>query len=191
MKMVKRTLIAIALVAFLASTAPADIEVFYWGPMGGGHLDKEQGVKVDGNEKVFWPYEYKELDICAMPIKMEIGMYVDVKDCKDRKIILKQVDCAEINRSANEFPCYLDCETINVRANFDVKLGTRVVANDTNGKVFDKVEGFYDGGDVVTGDGAYHAMNVCVKAWKAKLYKGSYGDEVVVGTLYVTAKPDV
>jgi hypothetical protein len=191
MKMVKKTLIAIALVAFLASTAPADIEVYYWGPMSGGDLNKESGVKSDGNEKVFWPYEYKELDICAMPLLMEIGMYVDVKDCKDRELILHQVDCAEIARAANEFPCYLGCETINVRANFDVKLGTRVVENDTNGDVFNKVEGFYDGGDVVPGDGSYHAMKVCVKAWKARLHLASYGEEVNVGTLYVTAKPDV
>jgi hypothetical protein len=188
MKMVKRTLIAIALVAFLASTAPADIEVFYWGPMSGGDLNKESGVKVDGNEKVYWPYEYKELDICSMPILMEIGMYVDVKDCKDREIILKQVDCAEIGKSANDFPCYLDCETINVRANFDVKLGTRIVKN---GSVLKDAEGFYDGSDVVPGDGGYHAMSVCVRAWDARLYQGTYGSEVNVGTLYVTAKPDV
>ena len=156
--------------------------------MSGGDLNKESGVKVDGNEKVFWPYEYKALDICSMPIKMEIGMYVDVKDCKDRKIILKQVDCAEISKAANEFPCYLDCETINVRANFDVKLGTRI---EKDGSVLNKVEGFYDGGDVVPGDGSYHAMKVCVKAWKTKLYNGTYGEEVKVGTLFITAKPDV
>jgi hypothetical protein len=188
MKMVKRTLIAIALVAFLASTAPADIEVFYWGPMGGGDLNKEQGVKVDGNEKVFWPYEYKELAVCTMPILMELGMYVDVKDCKDREIILHQVDCAEIDKGVNDFPCYLDCEDISVRANFDVKMGTDI---DKNGSVLNEVEGFYMGGDVVAGDGNYHTVTVCVRAWKARLYLGSYGDEVKVGTLYVTAKPDV
>ena len=185
--MVKRTLIAIALVAFLASTAPADIEVFYWGPMSGGDLNKESGVKVDGNEKVFWPYEYKKLDICSMPILMEIGMYVDVQDCKDKKIILKQVDCAEISKASNDFPCYLDCETINVRANFDVKLGTRIEKT----TVLKDAEGFFDGGDVVPGDGSYHAMKVCVRAWDARLYNGSYGSEVEVGTLYITAKPDV
>jgi hypothetical protein len=186
MKMVKRTLIAIALVAFLASTAPADIEVYYFGP-----IDNDTGVKVDGNEKVYWPYEYKELDICAMPVKMEIGGYVEIDDCTKRKIILVQVDCGDIGKGTGDFPCYLDCEAFKIRANLDIKLGTRLTKNDVGGAVIDKWEGFYDGGDVVPGDGAWHEMKVCVKAWKAKLWNGSVGSEVKVGTLYVTAKPDV
>ena len=181
--MVKRTLIAIALVAFLASTAPADISVHYFGP-----IDNDTGVKVDGNEKVYWPYEYKALDICEMPVKMEIGGYVEIDDCTKKKIILQQVDCGDIGRGGGDFPCYLDCETFNIRANFDAKLGTRLVKI---GGVMEKWEGFYDGGDVVPGDGAWHSMKVCVKAWKAKLWSGTVGSEVVVGTLYVTAKPDV
>ena len=182
--MIKRTLIAIALVAFLASTAPAAIEVHYFGP-----IDKDTGVKVDGNEKVFWPYEYKALDVCEMPVKMEIGGYVEVQDCTDKKIILKQVDCGDIGKAGSgNFPCYNDCEKFKVRANFDVKLGTRLVKI---GSVMKEWEGYYNGGDVVPGDGNDHEMEVCVKAWKAQLWLGTVGDEVVVGTLYVTAKPDV
>jgi hypothetical protein len=183
MKMVKRTLIAIALVAFLASTAPAGYSVHYFGP-----IDNDKGVKVDGHEKVFWPYEYKEIDICDIPVKMEIGGYVEIDDCTKRKIILKQVDCAEIGKGGGDFPCYLDCETIKIRANFDAKLGTRLVKDSP---VIEKWEGFYDGGDVVPGDGAWHNMKVCLKMWKAKLWDGTVGDEVQIGTLYVTAKPDV
>ncbi|MFC1634624.1 hypothetical protein ACFL5Z_07250 [Planctomycetota bacterium] len=181
--MVKRTLIAIALVAFLASTAPADIQVHYFGP-----IDKDTGVKVDGNEKVYWPYEYKALDVCEMPVLMEIGGYVEVQDCTDKKIKLKQVDCGDIGKGSGDFPCYLDCESIKVRANFDVKMGTRLVKN---GPVIKDWEGFYDGGDVVPGDGSDHEVKVCVKAWKAEIWKGTVGEEVNVGTLYVTAKPDV
>ena len=183
--MVKRTLIAIALVAFLASTAPAAIEVYYWGA-----IDKDTGVKVDGNEKVYWPYEYKALDVCSMPVKMEIGMFVEVQDCTDKKIILKQVDCGDIGKGGGDFPCYLDCESFSVRANFDVKMGARL-EKDSSQPVIDKWEAYYDGGDVVPGDGSNHEVKVCVKAWKAQLWKGSYGSEVKVGTLFVTAKPDV
>jgi hypothetical protein len=183
MKMVKRTLIAIALVAFLASMAPAEITVHYFGP-----IDNDTGVKVDGNEKVYWPYEYKEVDVCEMPVKMEIGGYVEIDDCTKKKIILKQVDCAEIGKGGGDFPCYLDCETFKIRANFDVKLGTRLVKD---GGVMDKWEGFYDGGDVVPGDGGWHEMKVCVKAWKAQLWSGTVGSEVTVGSLFITAKPDV
>jgi hypothetical protein len=184
MKMVKRTLIAIALVAFLASSAPAGFEVHYWGP-----IDDAHGIKVDGHEEVFWPYEYKALKVCEMPILMEIGGYVEVEDCDDNEIILKQVPCDEISKGGDDFPCYVDCEEIKIRANFDVKLGTEVIKV---GPVLDEVEGFYDGGlDTVPGDGNWYKRDVCVRAWKAKLWDGTVGDEVKVGLLQVTAKPDV
>lgn len=185
MKMVKRTLIAIALVAFLASTAPADITVHYFGP-----IDNDTGVKVDGNEKVYWPYEYKALDICEMPVKMEIGGYVEIDDCTKKKIVLVQKDCAEVGHSGSgNWPCYNDCEKFKIRANLDIKLGTRLVKGSIG--VIDKWEGYYDGDDTVPGDGGWHERTVCVTAWKAKLWSGTVGSEVVVGTLYVTAKPDV
>ena len=182
--MVKKTLIAIALVAFLASTAPAGIEVYYWGA-----IDKDTGVKVDGNDdNVYWPYEYIALDVCSMPVLMEIGMYVEVQDCTDKKMKIKQVDCGDIGKGGGDFPCYLGCTSFSLRANFDVKLGTRLVKE---GPVMDKWEGFYDGGDVIPGDGANHSAKVCVRAWKAQLWNGTVGEETKVGTLYVTAKPDV
>jgi hypothetical protein len=190
MKMVKRTLIAIALVAFLASTAPAyepviqgNYQIYYWGA-----IDKDTGVKVEGNEKVYWPYEYKALDICSMPVKMEIGMYVEVQDCTDKKIVMHQVDCGEIGKGTGDFPCYLGCTKFSARANFDVKLGTRLVKD---GPVMNKWEAFYNGDDVIAGDGGNHEVEVCVKAWLANLWNGTPGDEVTVGTLYITAKPDV
>jgi hypothetical protein len=195
MKMVKKTLIAIALVAFLASTAPADITVYYFGPIKGGWLDHESGVKSDGNKKVYWPYEWKELPICAIDLKMEIGMYVDVKNCKtDKKIVLHQVDCTESGfgevRPDEEFPCYAGCEDIQVRANFDVKINTDIPDKDDYG-VIDKWSDYFPDGDVIPGDGSYHKIDVCIKTWKTKIYKGTVGSEVKIGTLMITAKPDM
>jgi hypothetical protein len=197
MKMVKRTLIAIALVAFLASVAPADIQVYYWGfdPDTGSvsGIDKDTGIKSDGNEKVYWPYEYKKLPICSIRVYMEIGMFVEVQDCKDKKIKMKQVDCSDIGKGGGDFPCYVDCESIDIRANFDVELFGDFVKNDLGKKVLDKWECFYDGGNVVPGDGANHTMKVCLKVWKAKLWEsaGTYGEEIQVGYLNVTARPKV
>jgi hypothetical protein len=92
MKMVKKTLVAIALVAFLAISAPADdvtppvtdgaFDIFYFGPSQNGN-----GVKVEGDDTVYWPYEYKALDICTIPVRIQVGMYVEVEDCKQRKLI--------------------------------------------------------------------------------------------------------
>lgn len=193
MKMVKKTLIAIALVAFLASTAPADITVYYFGPVSGGDLNNESGVKSDGNKKVYWPYKWEELPICAIQLKMELGMYVDVKDCKsDKKLILHQVDCTDsgIGRSANEFPCHYGCTNIEVRANFDVKINTDIPDKDDYG-VINKWDDVFPDGDVIDGDGNYHKIAVCIKTWKSRLHKGTPGSEVKVGTLIITAKPDM
>jgi hypothetical protein len=191
--MVKKTLIAIALVAFLASTAPADITVYYFGPVKGGHLSNETGVKSDGNKKVYWPYKWEEIPICAIQLKMEIGMYVDVKDCKkDKKLVIHQVDCDEdgFGKKVNDedFPCYYGCTEIQVRANFDVSLGADIPDKDDYG-VIDKWEEHYPDGEVIDGDGDYHKTRVCIKTWKTKIHKGTVGSEVKVGTMYVTAKP--
>jgi hypothetical protein len=188
MKMVKKTLIAITLVAFLASVAPAKILYYGFGPLGGGWADKEAGVKVEGEAKVYWPYEYVALPVCEIPVYMEIGMYLDVKDCKDKKIVLQQVDCVEMGRSANEFPCYFDCETIAVRANFDVQLG---VTKTKEGSVLDQWSAYIQGDSIVPGDGGYHNVTVCVKAWRARLYNGEVGTKVKVGHITITAKPDL
>jgi hypothetical protein len=183
--MVKRTLIAIAVVALLASVAPAEIEVHYWGPIG-----DDEGVKVDGNDdNIYWPYQYIALDLCSMPVKMEIGMYVEVQDCNKKAIKLKQVDCSEISKGGGDFPCYHDCEKFKVRANFDVQLGTRLVKGSAG--VIDGWSAYYKGDSIIPGDGADHEVEVCVKAWKAKLWVGTVGQEVTVGELFITAKPAV
>jgi hypothetical protein len=150
-------------------------------------------LKVDGNQTVRWPFEYKELVVCTMPVKMSIGMWVEVEKCDDKKIILEQVDCGDIGKGGGDFPCYLDCEKFRVRANFEVNLGANLVKNDLGNAVFDggNWSAYYNSGEIVAGDGNYHEAEVCLKAWKVKLYKGTPGDEVTLGSLQITAKPNV
>ena len=184
--MIKRTLIAIAVVALLATSAHAALSEHYFGPR-----SDDMAVKVDGSEKVRWPFEYKALTVCTIPIKMHVGMYVEVKDCKDKKLILQQVDCGDIGKGGDEYPCYLGCVSFDVRANFEVKMG----ANLNKGKIGDETpikdwDKYYDGGDVIPGDGSYHNVKVCVKAWKTEIWNAPPGDEVTVGTLDVTVKPN-
>jgi hypothetical protein len=186
MKM-KRTLIAIAVVALLATTVHAAIEdpYYFTGP------DKMSAVKVDGSEtpRIAWPYKivYDELVVCNIPIKMKVGMFVQVKECKDKKIILEQVNCSDIGQGADKYPCYLGCVDFEVRANFEVKLGS---ALHKEGDIIVDWEAYYDGGDVVPGDGDWHPMKLCVKAWNTKLYKATPGDEVAVGSVDITVKPN-
>lgn len=184
--MIKKTLIAMTAVVLLATVAQAALEEFHFS------RDGHAFTKVDGKETVRWPFDYKALDICCMPVRMSLGMFVQVEKCADKKIILEQVDCGDIGKGSGDFPCYLDCEKFRVMANFDVKLGTRLTREDIPGDdVIDSWEAYYNGDSVVPGDGSFHEVEVCVKAWKARLWRGAPGDETKVGTLCITAKPNV
>ncbi len=186
--MIKRTLIAIAVVALMASTVQAglDLEEYYL-----GH-DKTKIVKVDGSQtQTFrWPYtvSYKELTICNIPIKMHVGNYVQVEECTNKKIILVQEDCGDIGKGGKDYPCYLGCVKFKVRANFEVKMGASLHKNDSG--IINEWSAYYDGDSVIPNDGSYHEVRLCVKAWKAKLYKHAAGDEVSVGSVDVTVKPN-
>jgi hypothetical protein len=172
-KMVKKSLIAIALMGFLATTVMAgDLAQNPW--------------KFD----IDWPHIviYEELEICQIPIYMDVGMYVELKDCDKKEIILVQVPCADIGKGGGDFPCYHDCVDIELRANFDVKLGTKLYKIGTviDG---DKWTAYYQGADTITGDGNYHTVTLCVDAWSANIYSVSPGDKVLVGEVAVTVMP--
>ena len=168
--MVKKTLIAVALVAFMATVVQA----------------ANPSIKEDDSWPGHWVWDTQ--DICTMPVYMDVGMFVQVKDCNKREIKLKQVDCGEIGKGGGDYPCYKDCDVVQVRANFDVKLGTKL--SKSSGSPIDGWSAWYEGGDVVAGDGGYHGMTVCVKAWKTKIWDASPGDKVRVGDLTITVKPN-
>lgn len=183
--MIKRTLIAIAVVALLATSAHAALTEHYF-PIGDHHA-----VKVDGSDPVRWPYEYKALAVCTIPVKMHVGMYVQVKDCKKKKLILDQAECGDIGKGDGDYPCYLGCVSFEVRANFEVKMKASLHKSGEGENTIKDWDYYYDGGDVVPGDGSYHTMKLCVKAWKTKIYNASPGDETTVGSVDVTVKPNV
>ena len=187
--MLKRTLIVVALVALLATSAQA------LGP--DPHTGKQgdhTGVKVNIEEMdIGWPFEYKALNLCVIPVYMHVGYFVQVEKCYDRKIKLVQVDCADQrvalgSNDGGNWPCYYDCEDVKIRANFEAKLGLKL---DTVGATIDKWEAWFDGSDIVDASGGWNTVTVCVKAWKAKLYGTTPGTEVHVGNVTITVKPNV
>jgi hypothetical protein len=186
--MLKRTLIAIAVVALLATSAAQAL-----GPdPHTGKMDKNQGIKVDKmNMNIYWPFEYKALDLCAIPVFMDVGVMVQVEKCNERKIVLKQVECGDIGKNTQgDWPCYKDCEDLKVRANINVKLGLTKAANDSG--VLDKWTAYFkDGKDTVDGLAGWTTVTVCVDAWRARLYEAAPGDKIRVGTVTVTVKPNV
>jgi len=188
--MIKRTLIAIAVVALLATSAHAAIQDPTYLHSGDTYV-----VKVDGEDKptIRWPYSinYTSLTVCTIPIRMEVGMYVQVKDCKNKKIVLKQVGCGDIGQGGDKYPCYFGCVDFDVRANFEVKMGkTLHKLKIGDHEIIKNWDAYYDGGDVVAGDGVYHNVKLCVKAWQTEIWNAPPGAEQNVGTVDITVKPN-
>ena len=80
-----------------------------------------------------------------------------------------------------------DCEKVKIRANFKVKLGLK---KERIGSVVDEWKAWFVGGDTVDAGGGWTEIEVCVEAWKAKLYKNAPGTSVKVGNLILTVKPN-
>jgi hypothetical protein len=188
--MLKRTLIAIAVVALLATSAQAlgpDPET---GTQTGNAGIKIHPIKMD----IFWPFvEYKALDLCTIPVKMEIGIFVQVEKCHEKKIILTQRECGDLGLNpAVDWPCYKGCVDVKIRSNFDVKLGLKTAKV---GPVLDKWKAYFSGADTVDAVTGWNTITVCVEAWRAKLYEtehlGGVGQKVDVGTVTITVKPNV
>jgi len=164
--MVKKSIIAIALMCMLATVSYGqDV----WGVTG--------QVKVDG----LWPatitIDYTPIEICRIPIWIKIGMFIEIENCGSKKIVLSQVNCPQFQ----SFPCYAGCVSIKVRANFEAQLSLKLY------KTSDIISGFgfnqnwkayftNDGGAtkpttwIVTGDGEWNNVDICVEAWDANIY---------------------
>lgn len=205
----RRIFAAVAVLVSLAAAAQAGLQEYHF-PIG-----DHNSVKVDGSKSVRWPTDFEDLTICAIPVKMNLGMYVEIdwpidtgpvdfNDFNDFviepepndvevdripnwKIELQQVLCSDIGRDDSDWPCYLDCIDLKVRANYQVILGTELVKT---GDVIDKWQAYFDGTNIVTGSGDYQKVRVCVKAWKANLSDAQAGENEV-GKLLITVVPDM
>lgn len=170
--MVKKSIIAIAVVALLAVTVQAG----------------SPSLKYDTH----WPYTYTPVEICKFPVYMDVGHFVQVKDCHKIRITLQQVDCADIGGGG--YPCYKGCtdgpgawDPLRLRANFDTKVGAKL---SKVGPVLNKTRIYFkDDLDEFVGDGEWHKLTICVEAWETQTWKAGPGDRVKVGEVTVTVKP--
>jgi len=206
--MIKKGLFAVALLALLAVTVQAgdlaenplkvDSSTITTDPNQSGdpqYMPKGWPSK----ETIWWPYEicYKELEICQIPIKIEIGMYAELKECDKKKIVLKQVPCQSIGKKTSDFPCYKGCTDIELRSNFDMVLGTVLYRQQVGGQYIvdaDKWKAYYttkyrDPGNIIPGLVDWQKTEICVDAWSADLYYAAVGLEVQIGEVAVTVKP--
>lgn len=169
MKMVKKCIFALAVAALLVATVQAD----------------DPAIKRDFD----WPFTYKAIDLCKMPVYMDIGHFVQMKECNKRELVMKQVDCESIGKGSGDFPCYDGCEEFEVRANFPAVFGGNL---SNKSAVFDKVEVYWkDGDNQINGStGDWEKLTVCVKAWKTQIWKAAEAKKKQkVADLTITVKP--
>lgn len=181
--MLRKSLFAIAVLAFMVTTVQAGDTA-------------ENPIKFDEG----WPGElvpaywvYEEFELCQIPVYLKVGHFVELENCNKKKIVMEQVPCGDIGKPG-QFPCYLGCTNIKVRANFEVKLGTILYKKGDvieGGFFGDKWEAYYDGTDVIPAGGAWTTTTLCVKAWSADIFYADPGSETLVGEVAVTVKPNV
>lgn len=168
--MVKKSIIALAVVALMVSVAQA----------------ADPSIKKDGD----WPWTYKAIDLCTMPVYMNVGHYVQLKECNKREIKLVQVTCSEIGKNnTDDFPCYTDCEEITVRANFPAIFGASLTKI---GGILDKTSIYWkdDINQISGSTGDWEKLTVCLDAWKAQVWKAASPDtKLKVGELTINVKP--
>lgn len=145
-----------------------------------------------GPEKKTKDVKYAAMDICTFPVFLEVGHFVQFKDCNKCKIELKQVGCSEIGQASDKFPCYKGCVTIKIRANFPAILSASL--NKSGGDVdIPKEINLYweDGVNTIQGDkGEWEELKLYLEAWDVKIWKsGGNVGTVKVGEITIKVRP--
>ena len=187
--MVKKCLIAIAVVAMLATTVQAITQPE-------GYVKYDPQTDPDG-----WPWkktiEYDPYDICTIDVKLEVGHFVQIEDCGDIDALkLKQVNCGDIGKDGDDFPCYEGCRSFRARANFPAFFGATFdgaqgeLDSDIIGSHYDLDWDSTDDNEIL-GDGEWEDLKICMTAWQVELWaSGKTDGSVKVGEITITVKPE-
>jgi hypothetical protein len=115
---------------------------------------------------------------CVIPVKIDIGMYVEILDIETLSIKLKQVG----------FETFEGCTEIRIRNNFDLELGCIVKST---GLVPGDYSCWLDDPKVPLNlSNNVEVRKVCVKAEKVKLLYVAPGIDVHAADVTVTIVPD-
>ena len=175
--MVKKCIIALAVVALMVTVVKAD----------------SPSIKKDGD----WPWTYSKIDICKFNVYMEVGHYVQLKECHDRELVLEQVSCTDskedggLGKGEGDFPCYTGCEDIQVRANFPAIFGASL---SKTGSILKETSLYWkDGDNTIDGSGggdAWETLTICLDAWQARIWQaGTANSKTKVGEITISVKP--
>jgi hypothetical protein len=135
--------------------------------------------------------KYKSIDICKFPVSIDIGHYMQLKECHKRKIELKQVQCEDIGQPNNKFPCYKGSDTFEVRANFPAIFTASIDTSSDDKDMIQEVNLYFENGvNTIQGNGQWEELTLCLEAWGVKIWKsaGVIGD-VEIGDITIQVRP--
>ena len=134
--------------------------------------------------------KYKPIDLCKFSVNMDVGHYVELKECNKRKIELKQVQCEEIGQANDKFPCYKGSDVIQVRANFPAIFNATIDKSSGDEEILEDVNLYWENGvNTIQGcTGGWEELTLCLEAWGVDLWKFNVGT-VKVGEITIGVKP--
>ena len=143
-----------------------------------------------GPEKKTKEVKNHPIDICKFPVSMEVGHFVQFKQCHKREIKLEQVDCKSIGRDGGDFPCYSGTEVIEVRANFPAIFNATIDKSGGDEDMLKEVNLYWENGvnTIQGGTGGWEELRLCLDVWDVDLYMSTVGT-VKVGEITIQVRP--
>jgi len=171
----KKYLFSIVVVALMAGTLMADWEF----------SDKNAERK---DESYNWPAEYMYQDICVIPVEMDVGFWVKIEKCQDKKIELIQ----------NKIHEYSGCVDVKVFTNVNVQFTCSIAAldaagNETGDKALMRIPGKYSCSVSPTDiDAPGGTVSVCASLKEADLTAQAGGtNNLKVAVVHLQVRPRV
>jgi len=137
-------------------------------------------------EKKTEEVKYEPIDLCMFPVSLDVGHFVQLKECNKRKIKLVQVACKSIGKDGDDFPCYKGSDVIEVKANFPAIFNASFNQSDGDEDMLKNVNLYWENGvNTIKGTGSWEKMKLCLEAWDVDLYKSTPGTakahEITIG----------
>jgi hypothetical protein len=130
---------------------------------------------------------YKPIEIGKLPVFMEVGRYVELREPCKIQIKLEQVDCP----SGRRFPCYKGSVTIKVRANFPAILSASLNKSGGDVDMLKEINLYWEDGvnTIQACTGEWQEFKLCLETWDVDDFMTTAGT-VKVGEITINAKPE-
>ena len=144
----------------------------------------------ESEKKADAPWNSKPIDLCKFTVSMDVGHYVQLKECHKLKIELKQVKCSEINQDNAKFPCYKGSEVFEVRANFPAVFSASINKNKDKEYMLKEVNLYWENGvNSIQGSVGWEELTLCIEVSGAEIWKSAVVGTIEVGEITIEVMP--